>query len=168
MGSLNYVTRTNSGAQSATSYSWTHTTQAGATILYVLVSNNDSSSSDRTVSGITFNSDQITKAGHYDDATNEVRVEIWTLENPDIGGYTLEVTNTGKSSDTGAYAIDGQGFTGTVSDTGTASGGAEPMTASCVRPDGGGEFNICYAGWATINLISSSNGALINTNTDID
>lgn len=93
-------------------------------ILLVFVGPGDSVSGDRTVSGITYNGDALTKIADSD--VGYERVEAWYLVNPDTGNNSIVVTMGGTCSNLSVHAIS---FVG-AKQTGQPDASANPEPAA--------------------------------------
>ena len=80
----------NSGYQTTTPYSWSHTCTGSSRVLIVGVSMLSVAGS--SVTGITYNGVALTKIRSDISAVGAVRTELWRLVNPASGSNTVEVT----------------------------------------------------------------------------
>lgn len=86
---------TSTNQTNVSSFSWSHTTSGADRVLIVGVSMFDITDSDRTVTGITYNSVAMTNIREDDNDTDDISTSIWYLINPATGSNTIEVTLNG-------------------------------------------------------------------------
>lgn len=113
-----------SSGSTVTSLSWTHTINTVSnTVLFVTVQVfDDTSTAERTVSGITYNGVALTKIDRLDNGN--VAAELWYLINPISGARTIAITCGGTND---FIAASGASFTGVdqatpIDISGTGSG----------------------------------------------
>ena len=96
----------NSGYQTTSSYSWSHTTSGLDRLVRVAVSMLSVAGS--SISGITHDGVSLTKLRHDVSASGTVRTEIWYLIAPSVGTKTIAVTlSTALDSVAGAVSFTG-------------------------------------------------------------
>lgn len=119
-----HATATGSGGATL---SWSHTTGSSANKLVVTIG---SAGASRDISGVTFNSVALTKLIDQDDGSFE-NAEIWRLNDPPIGTFTIEVSfSGGGGAQQAAGAISFSGAAAAERDTSVATGaGANPSVA---------------------------------------
>jgi len=130
-GAIAHDSSTNSGSKSSvSSFTWSHTCTGSDLTLIVGVSNSDSTTADRPVSSITYNSDALTKIDEIDNSNRAILASLWYRVAPDTGSsYTIEVTLGGTCS----YSIGGAtSLTGTdanpIGANNTVSTNGKPAT----------------------------------------
>lgn len=75
-----------SDTTAVTSITWTHTVADSTNgLLFVGVTMTDGTDADRTVTGVTYNSDAMTLVREDDDDTNNISSSIWYRVSPDVG-----------------------------------------------------------------------------------
>jgi hypothetical protein len=92
-----------SNAATGSSLSFSHTVESGATMLLVAVGGSDSSSTDSTVTEVTYAGTPLVHIRHSYDYDNEIRVGLWYLPNPPVGAANIVTTFAG-SNDHGIFA----------------------------------------------------------------
>ncbi|PJE64865.1 MAG: hypothetical protein COU90_01205 [Candidatus Ryanbacteria bacterium CG10_big_fil_rev_8_21_14_0_10_43_42] len=101
-----YDATSNSGSKlNVSSFNWSHTTSGTNRLLVVGVAMNDSTDSDRTVTGITYNSVAMTNVREDDNDADNNSTSLWYLANPSSGANTIAVTLNGTNSGATGAAI---------------------------------------------------------------
>lgn len=96
--SVTYTSTANGPDETDGSITWSHNTTGATTTpsMYVGVFSAASSSSDRNITSVTFNGDNLTEAAFVDRNPKNSHVSIWYEHQPDIGNYSV-VVNRGCS-----------------------------------------------------------------------
>jgi len=137
--SIAFDATSNSGLKSlVSSYSWSHTTGSGDDRLLV-VGHSHITTSDRTVSNITYNGNAMTLVRtDFRSATNYPRSALYYLINPDSGSKTVAVTLSGSISKCagGAITYTGAAQTGQPdADNGANGSSTSPSVAVTTTED---------------------------------
>ncbi len=128
-GTIAFDAVSNGGEDSNVSSSThSHTCTGSDLVLLIAISARDSSSADRTVNSVTYNSVACTRI-QVNDNSDVRRTEIWALSNPSTGANNVVVTMGGTCSTLTVCAVSLTGA-GTIITSGGVSQGGSTTSAS--------------------------------------
>ncbi|WP_179759136.1 DUF4347 domain-containing protein, partial [Hoeflea halophila] len=129
------VDSTSTGTSSGGNFSVSHTTSGTDRLMLVAVSINQSAGS--TVASVSYNGDALTLVGARESGSGgtAIRVEIWSLVNPDLATHTVNIAMSGTSDGNTAGVMTFSGVDqstplGTFASGAGGSGGAGSATVS--------------------------------------